>query len=81
MNGSAPCPGSRKTPAINANGGEASASVGDRADAGGDASRRDFTILAGRQHARLINASCKAFFIKRGLDPDVDWHTRLFRYW
>jgi hypothetical protein len=68
---------------MNANGGGAPAPVGDRADAGNDASRRDFAMsaCAGTQHARLINASCKAFFLKRGLDPDVDWHTRLFRYW
>jgi hypothetical protein len=81
VNVSAPCPGSRKTAVLNANGSEGSApaSVGDRTDAGCDASQRDFAMgaLAGTQRARLINASCKAFFIKRGLDPEVDWHTPL----
>jgi len=83
MNVSTPCPGSRKAAAINANGGEASASAEDRTDPDSDASQRDFAMnaLAGTQRARLINTSCKAFLIKRGLDPDVDWHTRLFRYW
>ena len=82
MNVSTACPGSRKTAAINTNGNEASASIGDRTDADSDASQRDFAMSApaATQRARLINASCNAFFIRRGLDPEVDWHTHLFRY-
>jgi hypothetical protein len=82
VNISAPFPGSRKTAAIDANDGEASVSIGDRVDAGSDTSQRDFAMsaLTGTQGARLINASCKAFLIKRGLDPDEDWHSRLIRH-
>ena len=76
MNVSAPCLGSRKTAAINANDGEASVSVGDRADAGSDASQRG--ALAGAQGARLINASCKAFFLNRALVPTPAFPPRFF---
>jgi hypothetical protein len=36
--------------------------------------QRDFPAraLTEMQWARIINASCKAFFIKRGLDPDTE---------
>ena len=73
VNLSATCPGPRKTEPINANGSKA-----DR-----DAAKRGLAMrpLAGRQRPRLISASCEAFLIKRGLDPDVDWHARLVRQW
>jgi hypothetical protein len=74
MNVTAHCPGSRKTATINANGGEAPAPLGDLADTGRDASQRDFAMsaLAGTQRARLIDAACKAFLTRRGLDPNGD---------
>ena len=77
VNVSAPGLRSRKSAVISANNSEVSVSVGDRADARSDASQRDLTMsaLPGEQGARLINASCKAFFIKRGLDPDVRMST------
>jgi hypothetical protein len=28
--------------------------------------------MGGTQFSRLIDASCKAFFLRRGLDPDAD---------
>ena len=28
--------------------------------------------MGGTQFSRLIDASCKAFFLRRGLDPDLD---------
>jgi hypothetical protein len=82
MNMNAPFSGSRKTAALTTNARDTLVSIGDPADGGRDASQRNFAMsaLTGTQCTRLINASCKAFFIKRGLDPDVDWHTRLFRY-
>src|SRR6267142_4090879 len=81
MNVSAPYSGSRKTDVINGNGSEASAPVVDRAGADSDASQHNFagTSLTGTQRARLINAACTAFFIRRGLDPGMDWHTRRSR--
>ena len=38
----------------------------------GPAHHSPISTLVTTQHARLINASCKAFFVKRGLDPDTD---------
>jgi hypothetical protein len=30
-------------------------------------------VNGGKHPMRLIDASCKAFFIRRGLDPNGDW--------
>jgi len=51
-----------------------------RTDVDSYARQRDFTVraLTETQWARIINASCKTFFIKRGLDPEADHCARFF---
>ena len=76
VNISTPYSRTRKTATMKTDGDEASASVKDVEDLGGDASADYWPAgtAAGRQrqHTRLINASCNAFFLRRGLDPNLD---------
>ena len=77
MNVNASYRGSRKREAISANGRKPSGSVGDRVGVGGYSSPRDFDYESCRRNTtrRLIDASCNAFFLRRGLDPNLDWHS------
>ena len=72
VNVSTLCSGTRKTAAITTDGDETSASAEDLEDLSSDASLKQDGALAGtqRQRARLINASCNAFFLRRGLDSN-----------
>lgn len=69
------CLGPRRKAAKSANGVDTPASIENQADAGCGTLQRDFAMsaLAGTQSTRLINAACKAFFVRRGLEPEVDW--------
>src|SRR5436853_1832203 len=77
VNVSTPCSRTRKTAKITTNRDKAPASVKDLEDLSSDASVDDWTTGAvaspQRQHTRMINASCNAFFLRRGLDPNLDW--------
>jgi hypothetical protein len=64
VNVSAACSGSRKTAAINANGNEASASIGDRTDADSDASQRDFAMSAPASTPRATHSLLDAVSIQ-----------------
>src|SRR5205085_11105883 len=74
VNVSTLCSRPRKTEAITTNGDETSASVKDLEALANDASANNSPKGAvpgtQRQHARLINASCNAFFLRRGLDSN-----------
>src|SRR5437868_685658 len=72
--------GSPKISPTNANGRQKPASIGRRADLRRSTARRDLAFCLTGTHIRLINASCEAFFIRRGLDPRGDWHGRSFGY-
>ena len=75
------CSRTRKTATTTTNRDERSTSVKDLEDLGSDGSADDWSngavAVTQRQHARLINASCNAFFLRRGLDPNLDWHPLL----
>src|SRR5436190_15648788 len=66
------CSRTRKTAAITTNGDERSLSVEDLEELSSDASSNPNEGVAGaqRRRARLINASCNAFFLRRGLDSN-----------
>ena len=76
------CSRTRKTATTTINRNERSALVKDLGDLG-SVSPDDW--LSGamegthRQQARLINASCNAFFLRRGLDPSLDGNPLLHR--
>jgi len=74
VNVSTLCSRTDKTWTTTTNRDEESASVKDLEDLGSDSSADDWSkgTVAGtqRQHARLINASCNAFFLRRGLDSN-----------
>ena len=81
VNVSTLCSRTDKSSTTTTNRNERSSSLKDLEDLGSDGSADDWSkkTVAGtqRQRARLINASCNAFFLRRGLDPNLDWHPPL----
>src|SRR5436190_16624540 len=72
VNVSTLCSRTRKTAASTTNGDERSPSVEDLEELSSDASSNPNGAVTGarRRRARLINASCNAFFLRRGLDSN-----------
>jgi len=80
MNGYARYAGSRKRPKESGTPGKLRAEAGNESGAS-DGLRYQVRVnaLTRQEPMRLINASCKAFLIKRGLDPGENWQSRLLR--
>jgi len=53
--------------------------IGERANATDDESWPDSVSSISSRTQRLINAACKAFFIRRGMGPNGNW--RNCRFW
>ena len=79
MNRCARCPDSKGKAITNGTDRKLPALAANETAAGGDLAFPGLTFrdVRERHPIRLINASCKAFFLRRGLDPDGEWRNRI----